>query len=188
MNFEKTHKSTEIKLDNPKEQQRLFDNSETQASDESFFQVISSLDDEFREILKSANILNAYHSEKSVIPNAFDAFVQQFGNDSSSIVGVVSIAEHYGIEKIKERHWEVAQSIFQKYSFNGQIYQAIEQVEMKDSDRLKMTMAINSLLKNIDIYLKEQHFYEFYEQCRQKFEPDATETENYPVGEVNSTK
>jgi hypothetical protein len=179
-------KPTEHKFANKKI--RLFENVQTVASDDNFFQVIKDYDSEFRDILKASHFLNEAHSNETKLPNSYDAFVQQSRNDLNSVM-IVEIAQEQGETYIpKERHWQVAQHLFQRYSFNGSLYQALNEVKMSDPTRLKLTLAIDSLLKNIDIYFKEKHFYEFYERCRATFEPDPTETEDNSVSEVYSTK
>jgi hypothetical protein len=172
------------------ERQGLFHNFNTQADDSQFLELISSIDVQFRAILLKANILNNSHQNdhSNLTSTTCEAFTQQLTNDFSEIISVMDFVNYYGVTKLKERHWRIAKSMYQKYSFSGDIYQAIEKVDMPDSSRLKAVMAINSLLKNIDIYLKEQHFYEFYELCRSKFEPDTIETENNSVGEINTAK
>jgi hypothetical protein len=178
--------------DNNEKLDQLLKHIKTQADFTGFFTLISSNETEFRNILNSANLLNKGHvdvkKEKKFNMHASKVFAEQLAGDFSVIQGVIDFSKHYGADKLKDRHWDVAKQIFQKYSFSGDLYQAIEKADMSDSHRLKMVMAINSLLKNIDIYFNEIHFYEFYETCRAKFEPDTIETENNSAGEVDTAK
>ncbi len=189
MNLEMQDKPRIKQSENQQFEKRIFDTLKTQANDTEFVNIISGIDDEFRNVLDKTNILNLAHaSDTKFFSNTYQAFVEQIRNDLSTIVLLQSSLKNYGEKILKERHWDIAKSIYQKYSFNGELYQAIEKSNIPDSKKLKMVMAINSLLKNVDIYLQENKFYEFYELCRAKFEPDATETENNSVSNVDSSK
>jgi hypothetical protein len=188
MKFETTQKPKLPNIDFIDEKVRLFNNIKTKADDLEYLWLISNITDEFRQVLNEANVLNEGHANIVETPNINDAFRQQFNNDLYIVNGAIEFVEFYGRDKITKRHWNIAQQMFNRYSFSGDIYQSIGKTDMSDASRLKMVMAINSLLKNIDIYLKEKHFYEFYELCRATFEPDSLKTEDNTISEVDSTK
>jgi hypothetical protein len=168
--------------------QRLFDQVKTQANDNDFFEIATHFDADFREILVKSNFLIKSHSDITKLPLAYDAFVQQARNDFQAIL-ICDIAYTQGEKFLpKERHWGIVKDLYKKYSLSGTLFNALMTADISQDSKKTFLIGITSLLKNIQMYFTENHFYEFYELCRAKFEPVAIETENNSVGEVDTTK
>jgi hypothetical protein len=182
------HQSQAEKSENS---QRLFDKVDTKGNDDDFYEIVMKFDSDFREILVGSHFLIDSHADTVKLPLAYDAFVQQARNDFQAIL-ICDIAHD---EKLKgrqfvpkERHWNIAKDLYKKYSLSGDLFNALMTSTISQDSKKNLLIAITSILKNIQIYLKENHFYEFYELCRSKFEPDTIETENNSVGEINTAK